>query len=215
MALQAALAFTPEMLKRTMAARMPRMAMTTRSSTSVNPPWPGRSCLLASAERFTLISALIGVLEFLRVVDAASTCRNEIALDGAGAVASLDDEGELFGRGGRLVEQVARQEFSDVDVVVVRRAGRKGDVRGIRIEGLVVVVEVDRILNRRAVGLHRVAASTGIHAGDVEEDDGRQDAKDGDDDEELDQRESALAGPELPFGIGRAVHADQCSHWCS
>src|ERR1700716_112594 len=186
MALQAALAFTPEMLKRTMAARMPRMAMTTRSSTSVNPPWPGRSCLLASAERFTLISALIGVLEFLRVVDAASTCRNEIALDGAGAVASLDDEGELFGRGGRLVEQVARQEFSDVDVVVVRRAGRKGDVRGIRIEGL-VVVEVDRILNRRPVGFHGIAGGAGIHAGDVEEDDGRQDAEDGNDDEELDQ----------------------------
>src|ERR1700737_4318217 len=41
-ALQAALAFTPEMLKSTMAARMPRLAMTTSSSTRVNPAWRRR-----------------------------------------------------------------------------------------------------------------------------------------------------------------------------
>src|SRR6266849_3633626 len=47
MALQAALALTPEMLKRTIAASTPRIVITTRSSTSVKPPWVCRERLRA------------------------------------------------------------------------------------------------------------------------------------------------------------------------
>src|ERR1700716_4721854 len=113
MELQAALAFTPEMLKRTMAARMPRMAMTTSSSTSVKPLWPRRNRLLASAERYTLIRALIGVPRVLWVIRTGRLGHEPV--DGPIAVVGAHDVGEGLGRRGRLVEQVVAQELGDVD----------------------------------------------------------------------------------------------------
>src|ERR1700737_1254680 len=124
-AVQAALAFTPEMLKRTMAARMPRMAITTRSSTSVKPPWPRRSRLLASAERFTLIRALNGLPKLLRVVRTGRP--SEDAMDGAVAIVGPGDVREGLGGRWPLVEQVTGEELGDVDAVAVN--GR-GDIGG-------------------------------------------------------------------------------------
>src|ERR1700682_1115049 len=154
-ALQAALAFTPEMLKRTMAARMPRMAMTTRSSTSVNPPWPRRSRLLASAERFTLIRALNRLPKCLRVIRTRRA--GEDPVDGPIAVVGVDDVREGLGRGRRLVQQVIAQELHDIDARRIRR--RRGvDLadgrRANRIDGTIVVVEVGGPLDGGAVGLH-------------------------------------------------------------
>src|SRR5213592_1821973 len=57
-ALQAALALTPEMLKRTIAARMPRIAMTTSNSTRVKPPWlrcERRRASLSSARSMVVV----------------------------------------------------------------------------------------------------------------------------------------------------------------
>src|SRR6202171_2841358 len=114
-ALQAALAFTPEMLKRTMGARMPRMAMTTRSPTSVNPPWPRRSRLLASAERFTLIRALNRLPKCLRVIRTRRA--GEDAMDCAVAVVGTGDVREGLGGRRALMEQVTGEELDRKSVV--------------------------------------------------------------------------------------------------
>src|SRR5438067_2406402 len=132
-------------------------------------------------------------LSRLRVVDAGGR-GNQVALDRSGAVSSFDDVLERLGRGWRLVQEVRRDQFADVDAVTVRGSRWHGDVGdAVWVLRVVGVVDVRGALDGGAVRFHRAAGGIGADARDVEENDRRQDAQDRDDHEQLDEGEAPLA----------------------